>query len=118
LQIDFLADLVQSFGKDKKVGILGLTYKLGTGVTEESAGVRLRGELADRGTNRICIEGPSTTVNECVSSSDVIAVVLPDPRFFLPVENFQGKVVIDCWRAMGYLLGVEGVTYVPLGIGR
>src|SRR6185312_3120656 len=96
-QIQGLADLVQLHLELGKVaGILGLTYKPNTDVTEEAAGLLLARELAKRKVPAIAFdpEGQVRNANtpgaeilaaasaeDCIAQSDVIVLTTPWPEF-------------------------------------
>lgn len=116
-----LAERIEGFGHDNRIGILGLTYKLDTNITEEAAGRLLANELNRRGLTVFeydpAVPVLGTSAERLVEQSDVIVVTLPHPEFALPVEHWRGKTVIDCWRSLGHLANQEGITYIPLGVG-
>jgi UDPglucose 6-dehydrogenase len=117
--IQRLADLAQSFGGP--VGVLGLSYKTGTAITEEAAGTLLLHELHRR--NVIAIgwdpSYPRGSAAELAASVKVIVIAMPHPQFSdLPSFTWADRVVIDCWRILAYHGGIPSTTrYVPLGIG-
>lgn len=132
-----LADLALSHLSPRgKVGILGLSYKPGTNVVEESQGMALAAALRERNVSVIVydplgMESASRILNDSVEyasspeellrASHVVCLTTPweefrsiDPLLF---ENQHMKlVVIDCWRHLSpeKLQGI--VTYIPLGI--
>jgi len=136
-QVRWLADLVQHY-RPASVGILGLTYKPGTDVVEEAAGLRLAQELAKRGLGVTAYdpEGKANsarvlpkrvqfaaTAQECIAQSDVVVLTTPWPEFgSIPFADWarahHPRVVIDCWRMLKRLDGQEGVVYLSLGTGR
>ena len=125
---------------DGVVGILGLAYKPLTNVVEESAGMFLASELAARG-RTVAVHDPAAMgiaqralhentdrivfcedSESCIQRSDVVVVTTPsteyteiDPTQF--ARNGSARVVIDCWRMYRGRLPLEGVTYVPVGVG-
>jgi len=137
-QIHGLAELVsRHLGAGETAGILGLTYKPNTDVTEEAAGQLLARELAARGLRVMAFdpEGRIPTVHnlggsihmavsaeECIAQSGVVVMTTPWPAFLaIPAERWarQGtpRVVIDCWRALRQLEFERGVLYLALGNG-
>lgn len=103
-QIQELANLVENTSKGP-VSVLGMTYKQGTDVTEESVGKLLVEELRSR---QIDVY-PYVTMY-----SDVVVLTLPG----LPVFSYllKGRKIIDCWRAYPELKEVAK-KYIGLGLG-
>lgn len=132
-----LVDLILShLPSEGKAGILGLSYKPGTNVIEESQGMALA--LALRENNiPVIVYDPlgmesarhildesveyALSSEELLRTSHVVCLITPweefrslEPSLF---ENQNMKlVVIDCWRHLNpeKLQGI--VTYIPLGI--
>jgi UDPglucose 6-dehydrogenase len=137
-QIKSLAGLVKSrhSGADS-IGILGVTYKPDTDVVEESFGLLLAQELSAANLPVIVYDpsdnaGRALAANnmvrvarsakDCIYQSGVVVLATPWPEFSeIPVEHWTRngplRTVIDCWRTLGHLDGVEGVRYVRLGFG-
>jgi len=137
-QIIGLADLVmRRLQPGEAAGVLGLTYKPHTDVTEEAPGLLLAEELAARGI-RVVAYDPAGHANlsggndvhivlvdspeECIAQSGVVTLATAWPEFAaLPAERWARtgtpRVVIDCWRALGQLESVKGVRYIALGVG-
>jgi UDPglucose 6-dehydrogenase len=137
-QIRGLAALVlQHLAPGEAVGILGLTYKPHTDVTEEAAGLLLARELAGRGLRVIAFDPAgrsdaagmlggsvclATSARECIAQSGVTVLTTLWPEFLaIPAESWartgSPRVVIDCWRALGHLESAKGVRYIGLGTG-
>lgn len=137
-QIQGLADLVEKHLVPGDVaGILGLTYKPHTDVTEESAGLLLARELASRGVPVVAFDPAghahaanaigsrvrlAASVEECIAISGVTVLATPWPQFLnLPAELWtregSPRVVVDCWRALPHLESVKGILYLGLGKG-
>lgn len=116
----------------KRVGVLGLAYKPGTNVVEESHGVYVAQACVAAGrtvsvfdpagydhARRVLSEGVTycAMLEECVGRSDVVVVVNMDPAFeALPTFVRSGQTVIDPWRAFRGKFG-ESITYITMGIG-
>lgn len=119
------------------VGILGLSYKPGSDVVDESPGVRLVRELLSAGA-RVNAHDPAAaghavrmlgdraqiaaSAEACIEGSDVVALMTPWTDYRnLPAavwsRQARPRVVVDCWRALPDLEGAPGVHYVPLGRG-
>lgn len=111
-----LADIVQSHLRtDGVVGILGLSYKPGTPITEESASLHLARQLNLREISVIAYdpEVPKTpngpqwvtrvdSVAECARRADVLVIAVPCLEFAeLTAEDFEGPTtIIDCWGVL------------------
>jgi UDPglucose 6-dehydrogenase len=137
-QIKWLADLVRRhFSGVGSIGILGLTYKPDTDVVVESFGLLLAQELSAAGLSVVAYD-PSAegaralrecksvrlvnSSEECIAPSDVVVLATPWQEFReIPSAQWarpsRPRVVIDCWRSLNHLEGVEGIDYVRLGFG-
>lgn len=137
-QIKWLADLVRRhFSGVGCIGILGLTYKPDTDVVVESFGLLLAQELSSAGLPVVAYD-PSAqgalalrecktvrlvnSFRECIAQSDVVVLATPWQEFReIPAAHWarptRQRVVIDCWRALHHLEGVDGIDYVRLGFG-
>lgn len=126
-----LAEIVQEAGKGT-VGILGMAYKPGTPVCEESAGLRLAEHLLGLGRDIIvydplalddarAILGDSVAYAEsaaaCVERANIVVFMHPDHDLIGAVPNHlrRMKTVIDPWRLLAFHGPRAG--YFPLGIG-
>jgi UDPglucose 6-dehydrogenase len=137
-QIRLLAELVeQNLEAGEAAGILGLTYKPNTDVTEEAAGLLLAQELAKRKVRTIAFDPQghacaaitlgetvrlAESAEECIAQSGVVVLATPWSEFLaVPAErwarNASPRVVIDCWRALRHLESARGVRYLGLGHG-
>lgn len=96
-------------GSSGRLGVLGLSYKPDTPVTEESPGVHLLLDLPD--TRRTAYDPQakpelsgvslSATAQECIDNSDVIAITTAWPEFKkLDPALFAGKKILDCWSVL------------------
>jgi UDPglucose 6-dehydrogenase len=138
-QIKSLAETVKShYTGDGAIGILGLTYKPNTDVTEEAFGLLLAQELSsvnlpvivfDPSADAGVLSGNknvriAASAAECIAESSVAVLATPWQEFrdlpassWLRPSKLGVRVIIDCWRALGHLDGLEGLTYVKLGFG-
>jgi UDPglucose 6-dehydrogenase len=137
-QIKWIADLVRRhYSGTGSIGILGLTYKPDTDVVEEAFGLLLAQELSSANLPVVTYDpsaggaralGGCKTVRlagsaqECIAQSDVVVLATPWQEFQeIPaaqwVRHSRTRAVIDCWRALNHLDGVDGVEYVRLGFG-
>jgi UDPglucose 6-dehydrogenase len=137
-QIKWLADLVRRhFSGVGSIGILGLTYKPDTDVVVESFGLLLAQELSAASLSVVAYD-PSAegaralrecksvrlvnSSEECIAPSDVVVLATPWQEFReIPSAHWarpgRPRVVIDCWRSLNHLEGVQGIDYVRLGFG-
>ena len=86
------------------VAILGLAYKCGTHITEESQALKIYDYLIEFGHKvnvydpHVKMLGSYKTAQECVDASDVVLVCLPYPEF--KKVDYKDKKVIDIWRCL------------------
>jgi len=136
-QIKSLAEIVRSyhFGTDT-IGVLGLTYKPNTDVVEESFGLLLAQELSS--SHAVLVFDPSPnaarelggnrrirvarSAQECMAESGLVVLATPWREFReIPTDQWvwhdRPRTVIDCWRVLSHLEGVDGILYVRLGFG-
>jgi UDPglucose 6-dehydrogenase len=66
----------------------------------------------------------AASAQECIAESMVVVLATPWQEFrdlraalWIRSGHSEPRVVIDCWRALGHLEGVEGLQYVKLGFG-
>src|SRR6267154_2466089 len=139
-QIKSLAEIVKQHHTDgDAIGILGLTYKPDTDVVEESFGLLLAQELSSANLPVIVYDpsgdatralsnykniGMASSAQECIAESGVVVLATPWQEFrelgaalWARPGHSEPRVVIDCWRALSHLDGVDGVHYVKLGFG-
>lgn len=137
-QVSRLTGIVEShLPEGGTVGILGLAYKPGTPVAEESPGIKLAERLLKTGKRvvvydpqakeaaRLILDGAAlfaTSAVDCVSQSDVVVITTPWPEFsrtgaglFSSAE--RALVVVDCWRVLTPEELPDSVTYVAIGSG-
>jgi UDPglucose 6-dehydrogenase len=139
-QIKSLAELVKrQYCGDGAIGVLGLAYKPDTDVVEESFGLLLAQELSTANLP-VIVYDPSArdahvsrdyknvrvapSANGCIAESSVVVLATPWKEFReLPASAWvrsaeaAPRVVIDCWRVLNHLEGIDGVRYVRLGFG-
>jgi UDPglucose 6-dehydrogenase len=137
-QIKLLAETVKSqHAAGEAIGILGLTYKPNTDVVEESFGLLLAQELSSADLEVIVFD-PSAdaaralsnfekvrvaaSAQVCIEACGVVVLATPWQEFReIPAAQWaredSPRAVIDCWRALTYLDGAEGVRYLKLGFG-
>lgn len=119
--------------------VLGLAYKPGSHVVEESQGVRLAKTLSAEGVRVVCYdplanEGARAelrdhavildSVRDCLAQADTVLVTTPDPMFKklsaadFPARDGKPVTVVDFWRVLdAELRNAKHVRYVPIGRG-
>jgi UDPglucose 6-dehydrogenase len=116
------------------VAVLGLAYKPGSHVIEESQSIRLVQSLAGLGTRVLAYDplaGDAArselayhglvldSLEPCLKQADVVLVTTADPAFCrLTAADFQRRpvTVIDFWRVLKTALSNQsGILYVPYG---
>lgn len=120
------------------VAVLGLAYKPGSHVIEESQGIYVARSLARTGARVVAYDpqaGESArrevkdqivvldSLEACLSQADVVLVTTPDPAFAkLSASDFSGAekvTVVDFWRILARELeGRPNIRYVPVGRSR
>ena len=116
----------------KRVGILGLAYKSGTNVVEESHGMYAAQACVAAGRTVSVFEPAGydharkalgdgvtycATLEECVGGADVLVVVNMDPAFeALPALVRDGQTMIDPWRMFRNKFD-QSIKHVTLGLG-
>ena len=122
-QVERVASIVRTHAtpRQHRIGVLGLSYKPGTPVVEESQGVMLANRLAADGFATTVFDpaalmeaqrslAPSisraSSLAECVEQCDVVVVMVPWPQFreipsLLRAPARKPPIVIDCWRLLG-----------------
>ena len=136
-QIDRIAALVRRHLVDGgAVGVLGLSYKPGTNVVEESQGVTLAQRLSAEGVPVVAYDPMAMeeatraletsavrmagSLEACAGAADVLVLMAPWPEFeaLRPEVLKPGDrkpVIIDCWRALDRERFAGAATYVALG---
>jgi UDPglucose 6-dehydrogenase len=132
---DRLARIVLEHARpDDTIGILGLAYKPGSVVVEESQGLALARRLnasgvrvltfdpvVDRGLPADIVGSRVEDLDRLLHEASVVVVANPDPAFDgLTPARFRRRplVVIDGWRSMRTAFErVAGVRYIGIGLG-
>jgi UDPglucose 6-dehydrogenase len=128
-----VADVTRAGGR---VGIFGLSYKPDTSVAEQSQGVLIAAELADRGF-QVTVHDPmaipaaskalgdrvryAATAQELARQSETVVIATPWPEYrTLKPEDFGGSgttAILDCWGILDPGMFREGFEYLRLGSG-
>jgi UDPglucose 6-dehydrogenase len=138
-QFDRLAHLTLSHIQNaRRVGIVGLSYKPGTPVIEESQAIFLARRLLEMGVE-VALYDPhaldnamnalptairANSLEHCVSSSDAIVIMTNEPEYNLIdpmwMKRKEGTkvVVVDTWRVLPRETFSEIATLVYPGYGQ
>jgi len=111
--LEYLVESIDShFKSQNRIGILGLSYKPLTHVTEESAGIGIAQSLIDRNRNVLCWDENIINLNSSVLQmadslenfvSEVDCIVITRPLLEYTEEQFQKirkKPILDLWRTI------------------
>jgi UDPglucose 6-dehydrogenase len=133
-----LIELVSGeIGPDATVAVLGLSYKPGTDVVDESQGIALARILAGRG-NRVLVHDPlalerarnelGSSVDYCASVESALAdasaavIVNPEKSYAglgqLLSKRSRPLVVLDCWRILKDRPANANVRYRAVGVAQ
>lgn len=138
-QNDRLLHQIEQLDPEQKIGILGLAYKPGTYVVEESQGIRLANLLATK-RRAVSVFDPmameeakktlshsikiATSVSECLEQSDLLVILIPWPEFAKEItpaileKSGSKKTIIDCWRLLSRAEYSKVCDLVYLGCGE
>jgi UDPglucose 6-dehydrogenase len=126
--------LIDARAKTDQIGILGLAYKPGTPVVEESQSIHLANQLSEKG-YRVSVYDPmalseakkvlskdihlALSLEECIQASNTLVIMTPWPEFSLKItpELMCNKTVIDCWRMLPHSTFAPHCDLVYLGYG-
>lgn len=134
-QIDRLEKIVKDQDCGKNIGILGLSYKPGTDVIEESSGIHLANRLKERGYNvsvydpgamngakKVLKEGIvcAPSMKECLTNCDLALIMTNWPEFkeINPHDTGTCVRIIDCWRVLNKEDFTNGCLVTYLGQGK
>ncbi len=130
------AKILPMVRKGATVGILGLSYKPSSHVTEESQGLYIAQNLAKHGLRVVAFDPMSgnmplgeisrnivvmDSIEECLKQSEAVLITTPDPLFAqLTAEDFKNEwndvLVFDFWRLFQTKLeNAPGVRYIGVG---
>jgi UDPglucose 6-dehydrogenase len=135
-QASRVVELVRTLTSTGTIGVLGLSYKPGSSVTEESQGMAIAIELAAADYSVVAFDPEASGAAKailgdnvevvaeaelCAARSDVLVIVTPWPSFTdIPRRALQrnGKRlrIIDCWRILPpHLSEVADILYLGVG---
>ena len=125
-----------SKAKQKKVSLLGLSFKPNTPVIIESPAIKLIHNLLKRGIE-VVVYDPlamdntkevfkdkieyAKSVKDCLSRSSLWVITTPDKEFKNIDDSFVGNTpptVIDCWRILDFHKFSKKVKYIRWGYFR
>jgi UDPglucose 6-dehydrogenase len=132
-QVDRVVGVVRTHASPRqhRIGVLGLAYKPGTPVVEESQGVMVANRLAADGF-AISVFDPAAlpdataslaprvscarALAECIESCDVLVLMVPLPEFceipaLLRARTRKPSVIVDCWRQLAPA-DLEGLAHL------
>ncbi|MCU1334852.1 MAG: UDP-glucose 6-dehydrogenase [Bryobacterales bacterium] len=137
-QVPRLAEIIRMrLPKGGTVGILGLSYKPHTEVTDESQGLDLAKYLSSTGI-KVVVYDPAAMENakrelgtaatyavsavECARQADVLVITTAWPEFknLTPADLKPGErrpAIVDCWRVLPADLFANLSEYLRLGYG-
>jgi UDPglucose 6-dehydrogenase len=137
-QVPRLAEIVRSrLPKGGTVGVLGLSYKPDTEVIEESQGLELAKDLAEKGFKVVVFDPAAmenakrqigeaaryaTSAAECARQADVLVITTAWSEFkkLTPADLKSGEprpTIVDCWRVLPANLFADLAGYLRLGYG-
>lgn len=127
-QHQFLLDWTSGHHRGGSIAILGLAYKQGTPVTEESPGLALCKGLLAQGKElrihdpeaRYDFASPKATFHdqatECLTGTNLVVLTTDWPEFKnLPPASLAGKTVLDCWALLKHAQLPADCNYHLLG---
>lgn len=136
-ETDRLVSLIKKVRKGcGVVGVLGITYKAGTDVIDDSPGIILVQALLNEdipvkvydpaamtharkvlGNTPVFME----TAEACIQQSNIVVIATPWDEFSSLESVFCSstdlRVIIDCWRVLEGIAIGEATSYIPLGRG-
>lgn len=134
-QIDRLEKIVKDQDCGKNIGILGLSYKPGTDVIEQSPGIHLANRLNKRGYN-VSVYDPKAmneatkalkegivcapSLKECLTNCDLSLIMTNWPEFkeINPHDTGTCVRIIDCWRVLNKEDFTNDCLVIYLGQGK
>jgi len=112
----------------RRIGILGLTYKPGTDVIEESMGANLLHYLTQNDEHVIVYDPGyradipgieiASSARMVLEQADTIVIATPWPEFEkIDDGHWMNHIIIDPWRQLRRLEKVMTINYVGAGLG-
>jgi len=133
-----LESLISRYEKGNKIGILGLSYKPGTYVIEESPGVKVANRLIKNG-YQVTVYDPmalseakkvldqqisiASSIEDCLGCCDTAVIMTNWPEFSVEItpelvkQTETCKLIVDCWRTLDQNLFDDSCQVIYLGQG-
>jgi len=134
IQNHHLAEMVlMNISENKRVSILGLAFKHGTPVIEESPAIKLIDELISQDVEVLVYDALAMqnvkviyndkisyahSIQECLTNVDVCVFTLEAPEYKIAIESLaplQPLTIIDCWRMIDPAKLADKVKYLAVG---
>ena len=114
-QTDWLCDLVEEHCEDKKILILGKSFKSETNITTGSPSILLKNILEERG-HKVSMWDPYVDTHKLVTGKEpmVYFIGTKHPDFTTYSYN-QGSIIIDPWR---YIPKQSNGKVIYVGVGE
>ena len=114
-QTDWLCDLVEEHCEDKKILILGKSFKSETNITVGSPSILLKNLLEERG-HKVSMWDPYVDTHKLVTGKEPMVYFIgtkhPD---FTSYSYNQGSIIIDPWR---YIPEQSNCEVIHIGVGE
>jgi UDPglucose 6-dehydrogenase len=114
--------------KIENITVLGLSYKIDTGETDESQGIAICDKLNDADYHVKAFDPIaktkklssgiklSDTLEQSIENTDLVLIVTPWPDFINVLDMMRdGTTLIDPWRMCETLVASKNIYYVPMG---
>lgn len=137
VRLEYLVDIIMnhlSNCKSDAISILGLSYKPGVPVIEESAGVKMIEEILKKKDIKVIAYDPlamdnvrahfgdtilyASSIKECFVHSSLCVITTPAQEFQAIDESYvmhNPTTIIDCWRTIQPSKLTNKIQYVALG---
>jgi UDPglucose 6-dehydrogenase len=114
-QTDWLCDLIEEHCEDKKILILGKSFKSETNITTGSPSILLKNILEERG-HKVSMWDPYVDTHKLVTGKEPMVYFIgtkhPD---FTSYSYNQGSIIIDPWR---YIPEQNNCEVIYIGVGE
>jgi len=111
-QTDWLCDLIEEYCDDKKILILGKSFKPETNITTGSPSILLKNILEERG-HKVSMWDPYVDTHKLLTGKEPMVYFIgtkhPD---FTSYEYNQGSIIIDPWR---YISDINNCKVIGIG---
>ena len=111
-QTDWLANLIEEHCEDKKILILGKSFKSETNITTGSPSILLKNILEERG-HKVSMWDPYVDTHKLlVGEEPMIYFIGTKHPDFITYSYNQGSIIIDPWR---YIPDIDNCTVIRVG---